>query len=289
MSWLRWWDGTCSDPKWRVIAARSAQPVGDIVAVWAWLLERARQADGDIGDVDVEEIAVTYGYEVDNVASILKALADKGLIGEGAIKNWRKRQPKREDDSRERVKAWRAAKACNESVTHCNAPEAEADTERKQEPVASATGCDDAAPKPALSLVDQLWTDGIVTLETMRVIGPKARSMVGKWLKDTGSDAGRVLWAINEAQVHGSGDPIPYISRVLSDRSTGQRAPPRQAPYQTRRSFGEIARESAAKLAGYRDEPDRQADEYSGPTLDLVAGGSGPDIVDLHSRRSGGF
>jgi hypothetical protein len=129
MSWLRWWDGTCSDPKWRVIAARSGQPVGDIVAVWAWLLERARQADGDVGDVDVEEIAVTYGYEVDNVASILKALADKGLIGEGAIKNWRKRQPKREDDSRERVKAWRAAKACNESVTHCNAPEAEAETE----------------------------------------------------------------------------------------------------------------------------------------------------------------
>lgn len=129
MSWLRWWDGTCSDPKWRVIAARSGQPVGDIVAVWAWLLERARQADGNLGDVDVEEIAVTYGYEVDSVASILKALADKGLIGEGSIKNWRKRQPKREDDSRERVKAWRAAKACNADVTHGNAPEAEAETE----------------------------------------------------------------------------------------------------------------------------------------------------------------
>jgi hypothetical protein len=56
-----------------------------------------------------------------------------------------------------------------------------------------------------------------------------------------------------------------------------------------RRTFGQIARESAAEIAGYRDEPDRQADEYSGPTLDLVAGGSGADIVDLHSRRSGGF
>lgn len=85
------------------------------------------------------------------------------------------------------------------------------------------------APKPAVSLVDQLWTDGILTLETMHVVPPKARSMVGKWLKDTGSDAGRVLWAINEAQIHGSGDPIPYITRVLSDRSTQPAPPHRQA------------------------------------------------------------
>lgn len=143
MSWLRWWDGTCSDPKWRVIAARSGQPVGNIVSVWAWLLERARQTDGDLGELDAEEIAVTYGYEPEGVEAILRTLSDKGLIEEGSIRNWRKRQPRREDDSRERVKAWREKKAekavtatldepRNAVVTHCNAPEAEAETERTE-------------------------------------------------------------------------------------------------------------------------------------------------------------
>ncbi len=143
MSWLRWWDGTCSDPKWRVIAARSGQPVGNIVAIWAWLLERARQSDGCLGELDAEEIAVTYGYEPEGVEAILRTLADKGLIEEGEIRNWRKRQPKREDDSRDRVKAWREKKAekavtathdepRNAPVTLCNAPEAEAETERTE-------------------------------------------------------------------------------------------------------------------------------------------------------------
>jgi uncharacterized protein YdaU (DUF1376 family) len=97
---------------------------------------------------------------------------------------------------------------------------------REEEPVANATGPEQQLEKPALSPADQLWTDGIATLETMHVAAPKARSMVGKWLKDTGGDAGRVHWAIGEASLHGSGDPIPYIARVLSDRSTTPRGPP---------------------------------------------------------------
>jgi hypothetical protein len=101
-------------------------------------------------------------------------------------------------------------------------------------PVANATGPVQQTEKPALSPADQLWTDGIATLETMHVAAPKARSMVGKWLKDTGGDAGRVHWAIGEASIHGTGDPIPYIARVLSDRSTTPRGPPfRQAKRNT--------------------------------------------------------
>jgi hypothetical protein len=136
MSWLRWWDGTCSDPKWRVVAARSKQPVGNVVAVWAWLLEKARANDGELGDVDAEEIAITFGYDIDGVNAVLAAMTDKVLIENGAIRNWRKRQPKREDDSRERVTEWRKKKAeeRNAPVRHGNAPEAEAeaDTEKKE-------------------------------------------------------------------------------------------------------------------------------------------------------------
>jgi hypothetical protein len=57
-----------------------------------------------------------------------------------------------------------------------------------------------------------------------------------------------------------------------------------------RRTFGQIAREAAATIAGHDDDqqPDRQADFHDGPTLDLVAGGGGADIVDLQPRRAGG-
>lgn len=262
MSWLRWWDGTCSDPKWRVIAVRSGQPVGNIVAIWAWLLERARQADGNLGEIDAEEIAVTYGYEPEGVEAVLRALADKGLIEDSGIRNWRKRQPKREDDSRERVKAWREKQAekpvtatqaepRNASVTHGNAPEAEAETDIQ---LADANCPAEPAPKPAMSPKDLLWTDGVATLETMHIAAPKARSMIGKWLKDTAGDAGRVHWAIGEAAIHGSGDPIPYIARVLSDRPTGP--PHRQA--NNRRSLAD---------ALHRIIPDEQPEQPSFPRL----------------------
>ena len=45
-SWLRWHIGTWNDPKWRLIAKRSGQPVAVVVAVWAAMLERAWTQDG---------------------------------------------------------------------------------------------------------------------------------------------------------------------------------------------------------------------------------------------------
>lgn len=57
-----------------------------------------------------------------------------------------------------------------------------------------------------------------------------------------------------------------------------------------RRTYGQIVREAVNEIAGQDDDqqPDRQA-EFSGPTLDLVAGSGGADIVDLHSRRTNGL
>lgn len=98
--------------------------------------------------------------------------------------------------------------------------------EARKVPIADAIG-DGKADPPALSLTDQLWTDGIATLVAIGVREAQSRSMVGKWLKDTGGDAGRVHWAIGEAALHGTGDPVPYITRVLSDRPTG---PPGSRP-----------------------------------------------------------
>jgi hypothetical protein len=84
----------------------------------------------------------------------------------------------------------------------------------------------EAAEPAALSPVDRLWTEGASTLMGLGVPDAKARKMIGLWLSQTGRDAPRVLWAINEALRAGSGDPIPYCQRLLRSQQ-GQPAGPR--------------------------------------------------------------
>lgn len=240
--WFRHYAGLCRDDKLVSAAIKAKQPVERVVWVWCAILESAAEID-DNGryELDCAEVAYFLRADEDHIHSVEDALGDMGRVSDGSVVKWGNRQFS-SDRSKERVAAHRERKRTekhrdelvepsqNDGVTlqkrHCNSPETELETDIQ---LAEANCPAVPAPKPAVSLVDQLWTDGILTLETMHVVPPKARSMVGKWLKDTGSDAGRVLWAINEAQIHGSGDPIPYIARVLSDRSTEQRAPPRQA------------------------------------------------------------
>jgi hypothetical protein len=139
MSWLRWWEGTVTDPKWRVVAARSGQPVGNVLAVWAYVLEEARRMDGGLPEIDCEVIGACLGYEPEAVERIIAGMRAKGSIDDQGVTNWRKRQPKREDDSRERVAAYREKKRLEalhnarlETVTRGNAPEAEAEAEEVQ-------------------------------------------------------------------------------------------------------------------------------------------------------------
>lgn len=240
--WFRHYAGLCRDDKLVSAAIKAKQPVERVVWVWCAILESAAEID-DNGryELDCAEVAYFLRADEDHIHSVEAALGDMGRVADGAVVRWGNRQFS-SDRSKDRVAAHRERKRAQADkngmvepsrdgdVTlqerHCNSPETETKTDIQ---LAEANCRPEPAPKPAVSLVDQLWTDGILALETMHVVPPKARSMVGKWLKDTGSDAGRVLWAINEAQIHGSGDPIPYITRVLSDRST-QRAPPhRQA------------------------------------------------------------
>jgi hypothetical protein len=134
MSWFRWWAGTVNDPKWRIIAARANCRPGDCLAVWAYLLEIAKDGDGDISKHDPEECAVVLGYDHLLVETIIVAMRDKELIADGRLTSWEKRQPKREDGSAERAKAWREHKKTENKETERtrtqpNAPETESDTD----------------------------------------------------------------------------------------------------------------------------------------------------------------
>lgn len=152
MIWLRWWVGTANDPKWRIVAMRAQCRAGDCLAVWAYLLEVAKEGEGDITAADIEECSVVLGFQLDVVTSIIAAMKDKGLIDGSRLSSWEKRQPKREDDSTSRVAAFRdrkknsvqdqASNTRNAPVTQCNAPESESESESERKVVSEPSVSD---------------------------------------------------------------------------------------------------------------------------------------------------
>ena len=130
MDWFRSYIGTATDTKFRVVAKRSGARLGDILAVWQMLLERACGADerGNVVGFDFEGAEALLDLDEGQAQAIYAAMETKDLIHQGRITNWDKRQPKREreDDSTERVRACRERKkqASNttcDNVTPCNA------------------------------------------------------------------------------------------------------------------------------------------------------------------------
>lgn len=133
MEWLRWHHGTCTDPKWRVIARKSGQPIPVVLAVWAMMLESASQSSerGRLSGWDSEDIAAALDVDAAEIDAIHQAMQGKVLDGD-ALTGWDKRQPKRErdqpDNSADRVRQHRERKrqeaegnAGETPVTPCNA------------------------------------------------------------------------------------------------------------------------------------------------------------------------
>lgn len=113
IGWFRSHHGAPTDPKWIVIAAKAGSRPGVVAAVWWALMDHASQAHprGSVATFDQEALSAFYGFPEAEIASVVKVLQDKQLIGaNGRLKNWSKRQPKRERDdpkAAERAKAWR--------------------------------------------------------------------------------------------------------------------------------------------------------------------------------------
>lgn len=108
MDWLRWHAGTVTDPKWRAVAADSGQPVHAVIAVWALMLETASTASerGTLEGWRDRVVAVALDISTEAVEAIRMAM--QGLVLEGdRLTGWERRNPKREDGSAERARAWR--------------------------------------------------------------------------------------------------------------------------------------------------------------------------------------
>ncbi|EKS5644735.1 hypothetical protein QCA22_000141 [Salmonella enterica] len=164
-SWLRLWHDMPNDPKWRTIARKSSQRIGDVISVYLHVLVNVSSGGetmcnagvtqdvtqgneggrGRIKNLCADDIASSLDLETEQVEQILAAMQGKVLDGDLVI-GWAKRQPKREDDSSARVKAFRdkkkAEKAikddasetmCNAGVTQSNAPDTDTDTDTEEE------------------------------------------------------------------------------------------------------------------------------------------------------------
>ena len=87
-----------SDAKWPLIARKAHTTVGVVVSVWVALLEYASQDDerGSVEGFDCETFDALYGYSDGTCEAVLSAMLEKGLIEDGCIRSWSRRQPQRE-------------------------------------------------------------------------------------------------------------------------------------------------------------------------------------------------
>ncbi|MFC6790601.1 helix-turn-helix domain-containing protein [Methylobacterium komagatae] len=134
---------------------------------------------------------------------------------------------------------------------------------------ATASGRTAQAAEP-LSVRDRLWMDGVLTLRGLGMSDPSARRLIGKLLRDTGGDAGRIHWAIDEARAAETGDPVPYLTRILNDTPT-TRPQARASP--VRRGTGNGYLDALLDNGAPHDPPSHHRGTEHGNVHRLAAGG----------------
>lgn len=119
IDWFRWHHGSVTDPKFQLVAKRAGARTSDVLAVWAFVLEKASASEvrGHFGEVDCEAVDCLFGMDDGSTDAILSGLTDRKLVSDGYIVAWDKRQPKREREDNtaaERKRDQRERDAANE-------------------------------------------------------------------------------------------------------------------------------------------------------------------------------
>ena len=134
--WYRAYEGTVTDAKLGEAALIAEVSRSVAIAAWHCLLESAATKNNCGGyETSARRVAVILCEPPAKIGALFDAFAELGMIGEGAVRSWNKRQFQ-SDDSRERVARHRAKKrqetadvtASNGDVTP---PYTETDTYKK--------------------------------------------------------------------------------------------------------------------------------------------------------------
>jgi len=149
--WVRLWDDMPTDPKWRVVSRRAGRPLPEVLSVFVFMMTNAGANATERGRMinwSDEDVAAALDMEAEHVSAIREAMQGKTLEGD-CLRGWERRQPKREDNSSERARAWRDEKKRrleeereNERArTQPNAekpPDADAETDSELQPLESS-------------------------------------------------------------------------------------------------------------------------------------------------------
>jgi hypothetical protein len=115
MRWVRLYNETAMDPKWRLVAADSGQPVHAVLAVWSAMLCHASAIEprGTLLGWSDRLIGAALDLPAAAVAAIRAAMQGLTLDGD-RLSAWDKRQFKSDHDGAERMREHRARKATGE-------------------------------------------------------------------------------------------------------------------------------------------------------------------------------
>lgn len=206
IEWFRCWHGAATDSKWLVIARRADTSPAIVAAVfWALLDYASQQPDrGSVESFDPETYSAWAGMDEEIVVRVVRELEAKGIIAEGRLAEWNKRQPQREREndrstSAERMRKHRASRRhvtpSDATVTtsdttedqssppptersHVTPSESETDSEKKKKQEPRDTRADVALeprPKSFQQIVDQEFEEVFWPEYPHKVGKPKAR------------------------------------------------------------------------------------------------------------------
>lgn len=133
MDWVRLWHDMPNDPKWRLIARKSGCSIPEVISVYLHMLVNASESEprGELTGWDDELVGIALDIDPDSVTAIRYAMEDR-VINNDVLTGWDKRQPKRNDDSTDRVRKHRQKKKRDESGT-CNDSEGVSEEESESE------------------------------------------------------------------------------------------------------------------------------------------------------------
>lgn len=224
IDWFRWHHGSVTDPKFQLIARKSGARLGDVISVWAFVLEAA-SADtdrGSVGNIDCEAIDCLLCADDGTTAKIIEAMEVRGLIVAGRVSSWEKRQPKREredDRSSDRVKAFRAKQR---EATPCNATKRqETPREEKSREDVNHSEANASAGEPAkVTDPDEIiFGYGVPLLTSSGTPEKHARSFLGGLRKQHGDAA--LIDKLRECIKAKPLQPIEWLGAALPPRSRG--------------------------------------------------------------------
>jgi hypothetical protein len=226
--WFRFYQGTCEDIKFRMVARNADVTVATVIGVWACLLEDAAHPDHrGVACRGVDLYAEVLGISDQDVMHVLQFMEQFDcIVSDGPkiqITNWKERQFETDvsdPTAADRQQRWRDKHRPNTkqtkrngTVTVASHPETEAETETEAE-----------KKEPTLRVADprtKLFNESLRTLASITGKTPDScRSLVGRWLKLVNDEAIHVIAAIEDAERNRIADPVAWINQTLKPRGT---------------------------------------------------------------------